>query len=511
MVPILLAGLAVRFWVASLTYLDLDEAYQSRLATPGFPDLWRNALEPTQPPLLILLLHVVRYLGQTEITMRLIPVLAGGLFPWFVYRWLGLVRGKAAGFIGLTILVAAPNVISLSAQVRAYSLGLLFTSAALYFLERAIREGSLKWMGWFTATFLLAVLSVFSTAFFCVAIGVYFLIRVWDLRSKPRVILLWVASQVAALGIYAYLYVVQVAGLHKSHQVLITEPSWFQGRFPAEGDRVAQFFWRGTFGVVEFVFTSHPVTLWAVVLLAFGIVVLLLSRSAGLRNRVGLVVLLASPFLLACAGAFLYFHPYGPTRQTIFLVVFLAAGMAIAMDWLARRRLWVSVLAMMVLVPMVYDHAGYHPLRIDPTQRPELLHSSFDYLREQAPPGSLVLTESDTGALMEFYLAGDDWPSQSYPSGARRIVGYRVFYNTSRLMSLDQVRADLAEWRSREEIDPEAPVWVIDASGISDLYHELQEHPGRGRNLSDLQTFGEAVTVFRVPAGYQGPETGPDA
>ena len=139
-IAVLVAGLAVRLRLASLTYFELDESFHAHRAVSSFPDLWDKAHEPTHPPLLIILTHYVRQISESEIALRMIPVLSGALFPWWIYRWLGIVWTKTAGFAAVVILTFSPMLIGLSSVLRQYTPALLFFGISLYCVERAIRR-----------------------------------------------------------------------------------------------------------------------------------------------------------------------------------------------------------------------------------------------------------------------------------------------------------------------------------------------------------------------------------
>ena len=93
---------------------------------------------------------------------------------------MALAFGRAAGCVGLILASFSPALVALSAEVRAYALLLFCIGGALYFLERAFVQDSVRQMWDFTAFLYLAILSHYSAVFFAAAAGVYALARIAD-------------------------------------------------------------------------------------------------------------------------------------------------------------------------------------------------------------------------------------------------------------------------------------------------------------------------------------------
>jgi predicted membrane-bound mannosyltransferase len=127
---VFIVGLVLRLRLALLTYLNPDEALQALLAFGNWGDVLRNTLKVTHPPLLILITHAISLISRTEFALRLVPVLAGRLFPVALFAWLRRVAGRMAAMAALLLLTLAPHLVGVSAQLRSYTLALLFLSAS---------------------------------------------------------------------------------------------------------------------------------------------------------------------------------------------------------------------------------------------------------------------------------------------------------------------------------------------------------------------------------------------
>src|SRR5581483_11629254 len=114
---------------------------------------------------------------RAELAMRMVPVLAGSIFPMLLAWWMQRVAGRKSAMAALLVLTMAPVLIGISAEVRSYTLGFLLMSIALLVLEQAISRKSAVWMAGYTIALYGAVLSDYSIAWFVGSVGVYALLR----------------------------------------------------------------------------------------------------------------------------------------------------------------------------------------------------------------------------------------------------------------------------------------------------------------------------------------------
>src|SRR5260221_9430840 len=78
---VFVAGLALRLRLAAINYLNPDEALAVLLSFGTWGDALRNSLGITHPPLLMLVTHAASLLSRTELSFRMVPVVAGSMFP----------------------------------------------------------------------------------------------------------------------------------------------------------------------------------------------------------------------------------------------------------------------------------------------------------------------------------------------------------------------------------------------------------------------------------------------
>src|SRR5690348_17047410 len=144
---LLVAGTGARLWLAARTFLNPDEALHYFVAAqPSLSQTYTVSLTTAHPPLMFFLLHAWIKLGSSELFLRLPFVVSGVLFGWMLYLWVRRIAAEEVARSALAIAMLAPSLIALSAEVRQYSLLLLFCAACLYALERGLQEDSGKWI-----------------------------------------------------------------------------------------------------------------------------------------------------------------------------------------------------------------------------------------------------------------------------------------------------------------------------------------------------------------------------
>jgi hypothetical protein len=502
---VVIVGFLLRLSQAVRFYLNPDELQYFFLSLPSsFKALYLGSRQTHHPPLLFFLLHWVIGFSSSEIAVRMVPLLAGSLFPWVVYRWVARVWNVGAAFAALLILTFSPNLIALGAQARGYTLGLLFAGLAILFLEIALETGSILHLAAFTGWLYLAILSEYSTAWFAGAAGVYFLIRAREPRVSRRTIALWAPGQAGALSLYVLLYeTILRSELNNPLRGRLVE-GYLHGAFPTPHQNLFVFAVLGTVKQFAYTFSSAWLGVLALVLFAAGLILLWRGLTPGgqVRSR-ALAVFLVAPFPLALAGAVLLVHPYGRTRQTVLFSLFIALGVGVAVERIFRSRIWIAALCALVLVPLWHfaaepdqlDIAGYR-------HRRESMIAAVDYLRSSLPAGTLIMTDMETGYLLHYYLKSD-WEKDvhwdiGHPAD-EHFGPFRVTWVRWDLGSADTFAADLASVREHFGLNPGAPVWIV--NGGFDIGVPLQPRDRDAKTLPGFRNFDDAVVVFQTPPG----------
>lgn len=486
-----LIGLLIRLHQAVTFYLNPDEAWQLLLAHPvaddSLLDLLKNSVKDVHPPLFLVALGLVERLGRQEWLLRLLPVIAGVAFPVFVMLWLRRLAGNTAGICAFAFLMFSPSLIGLSVEVRGYMPAFLLVSIAAWFLEAALERISLRRMAIFHAFLYAAILTEFCVVWIVGSLGVYALLRLWKNRAPLRLWAGWLGGQFAALGLLGILYAIQIQRPSYNVDLDFALNGYLSSFYLHPGGSVVLFLLRSTAGVFEYFGGNLAVAMVIGVLWIVGVVELWKVRS-----WIG-VVLFVLPFCLGAAAAIIRVFPYGGSRHSAYLCLFLAAGAGIGIASLSIQRIVpaLAVTLSLMLAGNIFEVTPYGNIP-DARHRLKDLRVAIDYILTAVPPGSIVLTDSGTGFLLAYYLEWGD-PSLPYPQPYehRDVRGRRYIHAPGfHFMSNEELRAAIAETRKR--YGSQSPLWVV-AGGFM---IRIDTPPEQVKPFTDL------MTVFPVPADF---------
>jgi len=233
---LLAAGVLVRIWRTSGTFLNSDEAIQFAIANKvSWWETYRANLSiNAHPPLLVFLLHVWRHLGDSELMLRLPSILAGTAFCWFTFKWLSLLLEESAAWSAFVLLLFSSASIELSIEVRHYAVFLAFAMTSAYFLERALERRSVTLMLASGMCLWLAICSHFSAFLFAAVLGVYAIWRMVKGRPPWRVVAAWELGQIIALGLCYFFYVTQFQVLQQAYKGSTAAKGWMADSYLAK-------------------------------------------------------------------------------------------------------------------------------------------------------------------------------------------------------------------------------------------------------------------------------------
>jgi 4-amino-4-deoxy-L-arabinose transferase-like glycosyltransferase len=523
---LVVAGVLVRLWAASGTFLNPDEALHFRLANQLSLGLaYQESLTSAHPPLLIGLLYFWRALGTSELWLRLPSVTAGAVFCWVFYKWLTLVAGRLAGVVGLFCVSFLPSVVMLSAEVRQYALLLAFLGSALYFLERALSENSARLMAASTACLCLGFLTHYSAFLFAAALGLYALCMVFKQRVSWDIRATWVVGQLGALALAAALYKSHLSklGSGESRQVFQGWMSEFYLRrfyFERGHDNPVFFLLERTFSVFQYL--CGQLAVGDIVGLGFMVGVVLLLRGKNARGdgdssrRLGLLLLLS--FAIVAGASLMHVYPYGGTRQSAFLIIPGFAGVSVAVARLAAGR-WtrgLTIAGVIVLACVIFGKARPpHMSRADQSRKQ--MTAAMEFIQKNVAPPAVILTDYQTDLVLGHYLCRQFPISFDYTRAGFEefsCAGYRVIsadYKTAWKFSGENFPAEWERTVRAHELKPGDTVWIFQAGWQIDLPEDLSKNFEEFRNLQ-YESFGKNIKIFKMTVGQPMPQvTAPPA
>jgi len=403
------AGFVIRIFVASESYLNPDEALHYLLLNQSSAFLaYKASLTNAHPPLIYLLLYFWRFLGRSELMLRLPSVFAGTALCWFTFKWIEGILGKTAGLIGIILTAFSPALIALSAEVREYALLLCFMAAALNFHERAFQEKSVRKMWYFSVCLYLAILTHYSAVFFALSIGIYSLARIAEAQLPRKVLVAWVTGQVGALAICAFLYVTHLSKIKNS--IASWAMPFDQAYFRMDRESIFTFTWEHTSNIFQFIFQQQYVTHAMLLFFIVGVAVLfikdLLARS-GSATSSHLGTLLVLPFVTVWCAAIAAIYPYVGSRHTVFVAPFVIAGASFLLAAISRQRLWAGALIAILLVGMPKGSGNLTEAGITKeNQRRTLMIAAMHDIHQSIPQGSIILVDFQSSFPISYYLCG---------------------------------------------------------------------------------------------------------
>lgn len=511
---LLAAGLIVRLWHASGTFLNPDEAMHFFSANQiSWWLTYKSSLTLYHPPLLILLLHAWRSLGTSELILRLPSILAGTAFCWFLYRWLGMLFEESVAWIGFVFALFLPSSIDLSSEVRQYALLLAFAVASAYWLERALAKNSVPLMLLSAVCLWLAILSHYSAFLLAAALAVYAILRMAQRCPPLRVFAAWEAGQVIALGLCYFLYVTHIsrlggrsgAGSAAGWDMPYLGSSYF---VPGKMNPLLFIFAR-TGGVFQYDFGQSAVGDLAYPLFAAGIILLFRQLALGRSSSRQLGILLSLPFVLNSAAALARLYPYGGTRHSAFLLPFALAGVSIALAYFIKNRLTLGVVTAL-LVSLLCNIFPSHraPYMSREEQSSANMTAALDFIRQNVAPGEPIFTDYQTSLMLHYYLC-ERQPvamSRSIPGmlsfecGGHRVISadWNTFTFTPRSFA-DRWQTLVAKYN----LPQGSRVWVTQMGWSTHLVTDLQ-------SFSEFHFaphfFGNRIQVFDLTVGQRMPD-----
>lgn len=408
---LLLFGLGIRLWFAHAFFLNPDEALHYLLSLqPDLRTTYEATLPTSHPPLYIVFLHYWGYLGQSEFFLRLPSVLAATAFCWFVFRWVKLVASESAALICLALLLFSPSLIYVSTELRQYAFVLLFSGASLYFLELGLMKDSVRAMIVSGVSLWLALVTHYSATLVALTLGMYALWRIIAGKAPRVVVATWTAGQAVGLAIAAVLLETQVLQLKTRGRFAMAAETYLKrSSFHPGQEHALSFLFCATIRLFHYFFSQGAVGVAALLLFIFAVVLLVRNRQqfSQLPTSRQLAFLMSFPLLVNGVLGLKDLYPYGGTRHSSYLAMFIFPGIAIALTRLKAKPAWTkpALIGTVLLLCNLFPSPTGEYIRHSDQNKKQML-SATDFLRQNAGPGSLVVTDNQGGLLLSYYLCG---------------------------------------------------------------------------------------------------------
>lgn len=327
-------GMLARLRAADAPFLQPDEVLHVRIASaPSLSELYRESLTNAHPPLFYVLLRPWTSVAHSDWTLRLLPAAFGTAFLWFAWLWARAALGVPSGLIVLASLAFMPAIVVLCSELRAYALLLLLIAASLWALDRAFAAESARWLWSSTALAALALATHYSAVPLLAGAGVYAAVRLRTERRRAPFVGAWAAGQAALVALAAFFLATHVSRLRGGPLEREVQETWLKESFYRGGGGALRFLASRTVSLFQYLFSTRPGAVIALVLFAGGVLWLAVRRRP-------VVVLLTLPIALVAAGGLLAAYPYGGTRHDAVLALGVYAGTGVGLARLTGERLW---------------------------------------------------------------------------------------------------------------------------------------------------------------------------
>lgn len=507
----LAAGLLARLALAYYTFLNPDEALHYLLsAQPSAALAYQASLTTVHPPLFILWLHYWGELGRSELFLRLPCVLAGTAFCWIAFRWLESVASRCAGVIALVLLAFLPPMVFLSAELRQYAFLFFFMASSVYLFDRALEKNSAL-MVFASALFLwLALLTHYSAFIFALAFGFYAILRLLLMRARRGVFAAWIAGQLIALGVAAFLFRTHISHLAARGVPQGLAEGWFHSAvFQPGEENVLWFTLRATLKFFHYLCWSGAIGALALAIFIVGITLLLRSgepaQDSSKPTGRELGVFLCLPFLINLAAAFAGKYPLGGTRHNSFLAMFAVAGVSIPLaQWKIGHRLLVPGGIAIALAVANFFPSPSGTYMSPKFQSRKLMDQATGFLAQSSPPDSTILTDQEGALLLSYYFCRErvvqidpsPEPLHEFRCGNRWVISTFPRWFIFDGHSLPLALAELPTIRA-ENPSPDAKILFFQAGWLvekePDVRRELAQH-----GCDDLRTFGANILTCEL-------------
>jgi hypothetical protein len=510
MYALLALGILVRIWHASGTFLNSDEVMHFAAANhTSWLETYKVSLAISHPPLLIIVEHIWRVFGTSELMLRMPSILAGMAFCWFTLRWAEMLFEKFVAWTTFAFVLFLPSSIELSTEIRQYALFLAFAMGSAYFLERALAKTSAATMLLSCICLWLAILSHFSAFLFAPALGIYAIWRIWSSRLRSSVIALWVAGQLVALGLCAFLYFTQIRQLSRYFGGQDATQGWMGNAYLSHSYYIPGkvnpllFIVGRTIGVFQYVFRQLAIGDVAFIFFIVGVALIFRGRAFTTRvssRQLGVFVLL--PFAINCAAALARAYPYGGTRHSCLLIPFALAGVSVALTRILKRRVFAGITAAL-LISLVchFSLAKELPYVAPDAQRSSHMQSAMAFIH-QLPSGEPIFADLQTNLLLSHYLCdqrlvvpdGSVTGFVSYECGGHRVIASRTKY-------IFTARSFYNEWQemvAKYHLQPGSKIWVAQMGWYTYVEFELENFPQFQITPHD---FGPQIQIFSLTVG----------
>ena len=510
---ILALGFLARIIPGYTTFLNPDEALHLFLSDqPGLRQAYDASLTTAHPPLMILFLSQWQKLGSSELFLRLPFILAGTIFCWIMFLWIGCVADKDSSLYALALFSFSPSLIALSAEIRQYSVLLLFSAASLYLFETGLMRDSSARIAASAVALYLALLTHYSSLIFALAAAIYATLRLKPWQGVNLRVILWATGQIGALALCAGLYFSHIRPLRNSGLANDIAETWLRSSLYHPGeDSFLHFAIHQTTRLFRFAMSQGTIGTIALLLFIAGVVKFSVKQDGrGLKapSRWELSSFLVLPFAITLSAALAGVYPYGGTRHDVILVLFGLTGASLGLAGIPggwKTVVWpLVILGLLVCNLFPFPTPPYILLK---NQQKHLMTAAVGFMQQHVAPGDLVLSDFEGGLLLSRYFC-ERWGLPRGPYDELFVSecnGRRLMAPSQRLWHFDDGNFS-SVWQQvvmGSAGSTDRSIWLFQSGWIDDKENVWIEHL-RHYGCTEAQNFGPNILICRLQLPLPG-------
>jgi hypothetical protein len=278
----------------------------------------------------------------------------------------------------------------------------------LYFVDQAVEENSLPKLLLSTVALYLALVTHYSALIVALTLALYGFLRLVARRAPFRTVFLWVATQLGALALIAFLLVRHLSRIRASGLAETIANSYLRRSVLQAGQNPLGFVARGNLRLFHYFFSQGAVGALAWALFLYGVFLLVKAPRASSRANSAspqqIAFLLVFPVVVNCLLGLARLYPFGGTRHNSYLAIFAIPAIATPIARASRRRKWLTPLAIgltLAACNLFPSPQGEYIRARD--QNRKLMARAMAAL-SSLPSGSTILTDDQGGLLLSYYL-----------------------------------------------------------------------------------------------------------
>jgi hypothetical protein len=319
-----------------------------------------------------------------------------------------------------------------------------------------------------------------------------------------------------AFGVGLFLYFTHLSkfthalNFHPATQVWASDEYLRHSYFQPGHDNLLVFLLSRTNGVFQFAFGQVALGAIGCVLFIVGLALLFVGKVRSDSSRVNshhLGLFLLVSFVPAAAASLARMYPYGGTRHSSFLLIFVAAGISVCVARIAMYRLGfaLSGTALLIISCVAFQPGPQIP-RAD--QHAGLMLQAMQFVHQKISRSDLIVLDNQAAQLVGHYLCQQKIVSfVSAPRGftAFECDGYRTIVDQNTWsFSAQEFLFDLQRLEQLGAVKTGESICVIDAGWTIGLARQLQAQVPEFHSLQ-AQSFGENIQILKVNIGQQTP------